>query len=70
MLYWQFWRTGNEYQKFSSRTIGSWLYCSRFGIWTKGRQYFDDAGICIQQIKNVKLKGYRGILLQKTPADH
>jgi hypothetical protein len=22
-----------------------------FGIWTKGRQYFDDAGICIQQIK-------------------
>jgi hypothetical protein len=43
-----------EYQKFSSRTIGSWLYCSRFGIWTKGRQYFDDAGICIQQIKKCK----------------
>jgi hypothetical protein len=41
--------------KFSSRTIGSWLYCSRFGIWTKGRQYFDDAGICSTD-KNVNLR--------------
>jgi hypothetical protein len=56
---------GTSIKKFSSRTIGSWLYCSRFGIWSKGRQYFDDAGICVQQIKNVKLKGLSRYLTRK-----
>jgi hypothetical protein len=31
----------------------------------KEEQYFDDAGICIQQIKNVKLKGLSWYLTRK-----
>jgi hypothetical protein len=65
LLYWQFWRTGNEYQKFSSRTIGSWLYCSRFLVY--GQK--EDSILMMRYLrstdKKCKIKGLSWYLTRK-----